>query len=199
MNATHIIGIDEVGRGPLAGPVAVGAVCMTLKAKSPQERIWMRGVKDSKQLTAEARGEWCRKIKAAEKRGELRCAVTCVSSKVIDERGLSYAIRRALKASLRKLNVVPARSEVLLDGGLRAPGEFTLQKTIVKGDEKEPIIALASIVAKVTRDALMSRYAKKYPGYRFDLHKGYGTKLHYEEIMKNKLSLIHRKSFIKTG
>ncbi|MSR71458.1 MAG: ribonuclease HII [Candidatus Taylorbacteria bacterium] len=195
MKITHIIGIDEVGRGPLAGPVTVCALTVP-NTKHSVFGIWVKGVKDSKQLTAKERGVWFEKIKSAKKRGELDFAVTSVSAKIIDTRGISYAIRSALQSSIFELSISPKKCMVLLDGGLKAPAEFIFQKTIIKGDEKEPVIALASIVAKVTGDALMMKMHKKYRNYRFDLHKGYGTKLHFNMIKHYGLSSIHRQSFI---
>jgi len=189
----YTIGIDEVGRGPLAGPVAVGAVVMK-GAKVPRHLVPGR---DSKQLSAEEREVWFLKIKEAKKRGELDYAVSLVSSKVIDKKGLSFAIRKALAASLDKIDVDPKKCLVLLDGGLKAPSKFSHQKTIIKGDEKEPVIALASIAAKVTRDRLMMGYAKLYKKYGFEQHKGYGTRFHILKIKQLGLCLLHRKSFLK--
>ncbi|MEK9184962.1 MAG: ribonuclease HII [Patescibacteria group bacterium] len=188
----YYIGIDEVGRGPLAGPVAVGVI----KTKHRVFGFWMKGIKDSKKLSPKAREVWYQKIKEAKEKGELDFIVSFISSKIIDKRGLTYSIKKAISISLKKLLVDPKKCKVLLDGGLKAPKEFIFQETIIKGDEKEPIIALASIVAKVTRDNLMTKYAKKYPPYRFDIHKGYGTKAHYEEISQNPLTPIHRRSFL---
>ncbi|MCR4334301.1 MAG: ribonuclease HII [Patescibacteria group bacterium] len=188
----YYIGIDEVGRGPLAGPVAVGVV----KLKHRVFEFGEKGIKDSKKLSAKNRELWYKKIKEAKKRGELDFFVSFVSSKIIDEKGLTYAIQKAVNNSLKKLSAHPKKSQILLDGGLKAPKEFIFQKTIIKGDEKEPVIALASIVAKVTRDKLMKKYTKKYPQYRFDIHKGYGTKAHYKEIFQNPLTPIHRRRFI---
>jgi ribonuclease HII len=91
----------------------------------------------------------------------------------------------------------PEKCFILLDGGLKAPVIYKNQRTIIKGDEKERSIAFASIVAKVTRDALMCRLAKKYPKYLFEIHKGYGTKKHRELIKHNGLSVEHRKTFCK--
>ena len=99
--------------------------------------------------------------------------------------------------SLKFLNKKPDETQILLDGGLRAPKEYKNQKTIIKGDEKELAIALASIVAKVTRDVLMVKLAKKYPGYRLEKHKGYGTKKHYQALKNKGISAIHRKSFLR--
>lgn len=111
--------------------------------------------------------------------------------------GISKAIKNCLEKSLKKLNVKPHECQVLLDGGLKAPSIYKNQKTIIKGDEKEWAIAFASIVAKVSRDTLMCRLAKKYPKYCFEIHKGYGTKKHCELIRKYGLSGEHRKCFCK--
>jgi ribonuclease HII len=192
----YLIGIDEVGRGPLAGPVAVGAILC--KGKVPKR---FSPGKDSKQLSPEARDAWFLKIQKAKKDGELDYAVSFVSAQVIDKKGLSFAIRKALETSLQKVlfnkKISPKDCLVLLDGGLKAPIEFIHQKTIIKGDEKEPIIALASIAAKVLRDRKMCTYSKTFKNHSFAIHKGYGTKTHYAEIMKYSLTQIHRRSFLK--
>jgi len=173
----YLIGVDEVGRGPLAGPV-----------------------RDSKKLSARGREEWMVKIKKAEEDGFLEYSVAFVSSRVIDKKGIAPSIRTALfqsLTSLEKSKIQPQISRVLLDGGLRAPVAYEDQKTIIKGDEKELVIALASIVAKVTRDAYMIKLGKKFPAYGFEKHKGYGTRAHYTAIKKHGITSHHRKSFLK--
>ncbi len=185
----YIIGIDEVGRGPLAGPVAVCALAAT-----PHIERHFRGIKDSKQLSEAEREEWFRLIKL-HRGDELRFAVSMVSAKEIDKHGITPAIRKALASSLKKLGINPALCEVRLDGGLKAPPEYKKQKTIIKGDEKERVIGMASIVAKVTRDRLMIRLDKKYPDYNIAEHKGYGTALHIAAISRLGLTEIHRRSF----
>ncbi len=187
------IGIDEAGRGPLAGPVAVGVVCFL----SPNCPRIFRGVKESKQLSAKAREKWFEKIKEEKVKGNIDFAVSLQSALLIDQRGLTFVIRKAIDICLKRLNQSPAEVRVLLDGGLRAPLEYTEQQTIIKGDCKEQSIALASIVAKVTRDRLMIALAKKYPQYSFEIHKGYGTKKHRGAIKKFGPIVIHRKSFLK--
>ncbi|MDD5152417.1 MAG: ribonuclease HII [Candidatus Pacebacteria bacterium] len=197
----YTVGIDEVGRGPLAGPVAVGAVLIDKKHQKQVARLFPV-VKDSKKLSHKKRVEWLAKIKGAEEKGFLVSAVAFVSSSEIDRAGLSKAIRKALQRALvgvrgkMKVNS-PDSVLVLLDGGLYAPERYKNQKTIIKGDEKELSIALASIVAKVTRDALMVKLGKKFPQYGFEKHKGYGTHLHYNMIKKHGLTPHHRKSFLK--
>ena len=189
---SHIVGIDEAGRGPLAGPVAVGLVVIpTLFNKK-----FFKGIKDSKQLTPEERELWYQLALEGKKRGELDFAVSLVSEKVIDKHGISYALRLGIKRCLEKLEV-SEDSQIFLDGSLKAPREFKHQLTVVRGDEKIPVISLASIVAKVTRDRKMVRFSKKYPKYDFDLHKGYGTRMHLSALAKYGLTAIHRRSFLK--
>lgn len=190
-SARYIIGIDEVGRGPLAGPVAVGAIAIT-----PQLLKKFRTIKESKQLSETKREEWSAKIFAAAG-DELHVAVAMVSAKEIDRIGIAPAIRKALRVALKKLAIDPKDARVLLDGGLYAPDEYTNQETIIRGDASETAIAMASVVAKVKRDTLMIRLAKKYPEYNFSQHKGYGTKAHIQALHAHGLSEIHRKSFCK--
>lgn len=202
----YIIGIDEVGRGPIAGPVAVGAFLLPARAG-----VFFRGVRESKQLTEVQREEWFLKIEAAKAikimagvghaDSQVDFHVTMVSEKIIDGKGISFAIRTALEKSLMALiekhSIDPEDCLVLLDGGLRAPAVFIYQKTIIKGDVKEKSIALASICAKITRDRYMRKWAKKHPQYGFDVHKGYGTKWHYEAIRDHGLLTLHRRSFLR--
>lgn len=192
----YLIGIDEVGRGPLAGPVAVGAVCIYIEHQNKVKKFFPI-IKDSKKLTQKKREEWDKKIREAEKLGYLSFAVTFVSPGVIDKKGLSFAIRTALEKSLSAIGHDVKNAKVLLDGGLRAPAQYVNQETIIKGDEKELVIALASIVAKVARDTRMIALSKKLPEYGFERHKGYGTREHYKAIKKNGITKHHRKSFLK--
>ncbi|MFA6273076.1 MAG: ribonuclease HII [Candidatus Paceibacterota bacterium] len=185
----YFVGVDEVGRGPLAGPVAVGVLVMKGNFKN------FGKISDSKQLSEKQREEWFEIIRAERERGALDFSVSFISHTMIDKRGLTWALRIATARSLARLAITPTRA-IFLDGGLRAPDHFKNQQTIVKGDEKISVIALASIVAKVTRDRLMVRLAKKYPQYGFEKHKGYGTKEHYQAIKKYGLCPIHRKSFL---
>jgi ribonuclease HII len=186
----YIIGVDEVGRGPIAGPVAIGAFLI------PRSLSWkdFKGLKDSKKLSEKVREEWFKKLNVLPK---ARFAVSFTSHTQIDRRGIVPAISSALTRSLKKLNVKPEECLILLDGGLRAPSEFINQKTIIKGDEKECAIACASIMAKVSRDRRMVTFARTYPKYGFEVHKGYGTKKHYEQISRLGACAIHRKSFLK--
>ncbi len=192
MGFKYLIGIDEVGRGPIAGPVAVGAFVFL----TPTSHKLFKGVKESKQLSEEKREEWFKKINDIKKTGDIDFAVTFQSEKIIDTKGLSFAIKNALRLSIKKLKLNPKHCLVLLDGGLKAPEEYLHQKTIIKGDSKEKVIALASICAKVMRDRKMRKWAKKYPQYGFEVNKGYGTKKHYEGIKRYGLTSLHRKSFL---
>ncbi|MFZ2303443.1 MAG: ribonuclease HII [Minisyncoccia bacterium] len=196
MRHKYIIGIDEVGRGPLAGPVAVGAVCIYAEYHKRVTKLFPV-VKDSKKLTPKSRAEWHERIREAEKLGYLSCSVSFVTPSVIDKKGLSYAIRTAIEKSLSAIEHDAEETRVLLDGALRAPSHYQNQETIIKGDEKELVIALASIVAKTARDARMVLLAKKFPAYGFEKHKGYGTRAHYEAIKKNGIIPHHRKSFLR--
>ena len=205
MKPRFLIGIDEVGRGPIAGPVAVGAFCISA-ANLPKVRRIFKGVKESKQLSEQKRERWFEIIEQTKKLKLVDFAVTFQSEKVIDKKGLSFAIKNALKISLNSVvkksiknasSIKPDQVKVLLDGGLKAPAEFINQKTIIKGDEKEMVIALASICAKVLRDRKMNLLTKKYPKYGFEKHKGYGTRAHYGAIKKYGQLPLHRKSFLK--
>lgn len=192
----QIIGIDEVGRGPLAGPVAVGAVCIKAEYARSVRKLFPV-VKDSKKLTPKQRDEWRARIREAEKMGYLSCAVSYVAPSVIDKSGLTAAIKTAIEGSLAEIEHDASETRVLLDGGLHAPKQYLLQKTIIKGDEKELSIALASIVAKVARDARMVLLAKKFPAYGFEKHKGYGTRAHFAALREYGPTVHHRKSFLK--
>lgn len=187
----YLIGIDEAGRGPLAGPVAVGAVVV------PKDFDWelAKGVRDSKQLTPLARDAWYRTLRSLQRDGVLDFSVSFTSASLIDKRGIVPSIRAALRRCLIKLNIAPKECEVLLDGNLYAPEEYVFQKTIIHGDDLEPIISMASIVAKVRRDRLMTRLSKRYPVYGFGAHKGYGTPSHRDAIKSIGFCELHRTTF----
>lgn len=188
-----IIGVDEAGRGPLAGPVAVGVAVVT------EDFDWtlLPGVNDSKQLSEKRREEVfmvARKLKAS---GQLNYAVSMVSAKMIDKIGIVPAVKLAMGRALKKLDPSPEKCAVKLDGGLKASKEFLYQETIIKGDSKEKVIGLASIMAKVTRDRYMVRIAPRFAPYDFAVHKGYGTKNHRAAIKQYGLTLEHRASFCR--
>jgi ribonuclease HII len=222
MDNEYIIGIDEVGRGPIAGPVAVASFMMPITNYelliTNFKKETKLPIRDSKKLTKKQREKWFEYLKSEKEKGTCDFAVTLVSAEWIDKVGIVRAIQKALNVSLEKLEHqnflrvgapgervkrgnfdVPILKKdifVFLDGGLKAPTEFTNQQTIIKGDETHPIISLASIVAKVSRDKVMEKYAKEYPDYGFEKHVGYGTRAHYLAIKKLGQTPIHRKSFI---
>lgn len=190
MKIRYRVGVDEAGRGPLAGPVAVGVVMVP---ETFNMRL-LKGVKDSKQLTPKKRDEL---YKYLSKLPGLSWSVVMVSASIIDKKGIMEAVRRAMQKALAKLDPRPMETLVLLDGSLYAPASFTYQKTIIRGDQTEPLISAASILAKVTRDRYMVRAHTRYPVYGFDVHKGYGTAMHRERIQKQGLSPLHRKTFCR--
>ena len=187
-----LLGIDEAGRGPLAGPVAVGVVCVS----HDFDFRLIKNIRDSKQLSDFGRELWFERLRILERDAGLTYKVMFSSATVIDQCGITSAVRSALHRGVRTLAPDPRGVEILLDGLLTAPKEYA-QKTIIGGDESEPLIALASIAAKVKRDRLMRRLALRYPEYDFDIHKGYGTKRHHEALRKYGPSDIHRKTWIK--
>lgn len=197
MKIRYLIGIDEVGRGPLAGPVMVGAVLV------PVEFDWalVPGVGDSKRVSAAQRHRIAALARELKGTGRLDYEVAAVRAQRIDTIGITVAIKealsRALAAVVERHAVSPAQVLVKLDGGLNAPSEYRSQETIIKGDATEPVIGLASIVAKVTRDTHMERLAtqRAYAAYGFAAHKGYGTKAHRAAIVAHGLSREHRASF----
>lgn len=189
------IGIDEVGRGPLAGPVTVGAC-----AVFDLEKILTDApapLRDSKKLSKLQRESWVAYMHECKKQGWCAFAVASVSAGNIDDHGIVPCIKTALKKTLSVLAIDPKQADVMLDGGLSAPAEYIFQKTIIRGDSEVPAIALASIIAKVHRDTHMQKMAEQYPEYGFDAHVGYGTKKHREAIKKNGTTPIHRISFLK--
>jgi ribonuclease HII len=193
-NKTHYIaGVDEAGRGPLAGPVAVGVAVV------PQGFDWrqMPGVGDSKKVSPENREAIFRRASALRRTGALDFRVALISHTVIDRIGITHAVERGIAQCFKRLPLDPATTFVRLDGLLKAPVDFKQQKTIIKGDAKEKIIGLASICAKVMRDTYMVRAAQKYSKYGFEIHKGYGTMSHRTALQKHGLSAIHRRSFCK--
>lgn len=187
--AKFIIGVDEAGRGPLAGPVVVGGV----KVKIRHSRLNIfRGIRDSKKLSAKQREKW---FGVLTNHPKVEWAVASVSPKIIDRINIARSTNLGVARVYKKL----AAEEVcfaMLDGSLYLAKTIP-HETIIKGDEKVPMIAAASIIAKVTRDRIMCRLHRKYPQYRFDIHKGYGTKMHMEFIRKFGRSDIHRRSFAK--
>lgn len=201
-----VIGIDEVGRGPLAGPVAVGVAAV----RDAFDWQQLPGVTDSKQLTEAKRETIYTQAQQLQRAGVLHYEVAMVSAKVIDRVGIVAAINLAMQRALARLESKPhilsfkrkdgeVSFSVKLDGGLRAPTYYRNQETIIKGDSLEPVIGLASIVAKVRRDRYLCRLAKRppYQPYHFHTHKGYGTAQHRAAIAQCGLSDQHRQSYCK--
>jgi len=182
-----VIGIDEAGRGALAGPVSVGVALI------PTELTWddFPNLADSKKLSQKRREEWLQKI---EEDDRINYAVALVDALEIDDGGIVPACTKAAHMALDQLSINKEDVKVLLDAGLKID-DMWQQESFVKGDEIIPVIALASIVAKVSRDRFMENMANSYPEYAFEVHKGYGTKKHRESIALNGLSDVHRKTF----
>jgi len=178
---TLIAGVDEAGRGPLAGPVAAGAVILP-------DNIEIPGVNDSKKLSSKKRKQLAERIKEV---------ALCWSIGIATEEEIfKLNIRNAsFMAMVRAVNQLSVKPDILLVDGFVIPNLKIEQLAIVGGDAKSVSIAAASILAKVERDQIMDRYHEMYPEYRFDKHKGYDTKLHFETIMKYGPCPIHRKDF----
>lgn len=176
-----VAGVDEAGRGPLAGPVTAAAIVLPTDQDFP-------GLDDSKKLTEERREYFYEKLT----RMTDLWFVAVVDSLWIDEINILQATRLAMKQAVEKLKRTP--DLVLVDGNQRIDIQPD-QKTLVKGDQRCLSIAAASVLAKVTRDRLMQNYHQRYPDYGFDQHKGYGTKLHRDSIREHGPCEIHRKTF----
>ncbi len=178
-----ICGVDEAGRGPLAGPVYAAAVILPFGTE-------IDGLNDSKKLSEKKRDELFDVINKV----AISVSVGVASEKEIDEINILNATFLAMKRAVLGLEI-PA-DYAIIDGN-RAPNLEIPAETVVKGDGKVMSVAAASIIAKVSRDRFMLKMAEQYPEYQFEKHKGYGTKLHYEMIEKYGVSPIHRKSFLK--
>jgi len=178
-----VAGVDEAGRGPLAGPVT--ASCVVLK-----DTFFNVDVNDSKKLTEKKREELFEIIKS----NAVAYSIVNVSPEKIDEINILNATKLAMKMAVEELAIEP--SIVLVDGNF-IPDIKIEAEYIIKGDSKSSSIAAASILAKVTRDRIMKEYDKKYPEFLFGKHKGYPTKLHYEAIIMHGTTNIHRTTYLK--
>lgn len=187
-----VVGIDEAGRGPLAGPVAVGVVMVPEGFDVAKE---FPGVADSKKLSEKKREAIFAMLESRVAKGDARYVVELEPEQVIDREGIATAVRRALWRGVNALAPDAEQVEILLDGALRAPSEYK-QQTIIGGDATVPIISLASIVAKVTRDRLMLGFDSDFPHYGFAKHKGYGTAFHYEMLKEHGPCILHRRTFL---
>ncbi len=181
----YIAGVDEVGRGPLAGPVVCAAVIMPL-----DESSFIVGVDDSKKLSQKKREELAELIKAR----ALAYKIVEISEKTIDEINILQATKLGMKRALEGLEIPP--QTVLTDGNMTLDISFP-QRSIVHGDALSYSIGAASIIAKVYRDKMMEDFAKEYPQYAFDSNKGYGSAAHIQAIKEYGLCPIHRRTFTK--
>ena len=184
-----ILGIDEVGRGPLAGPLVVGAVILPTK-----EREWFPALKDSKKLTAKKRESLSKLILA-----ESTTGLGWVSAPELDQIGISEALRLATRRAVKSVQRLHTPfSQIIIDGKINFLASTPLEQytsTCIKGDDKIREISAASIIAKVARDHYMINLSTKYPNFHFDQHVGYGTKSHVTAIYQYGLTPEHRKSF----
>ena len=207
----RIIGIDEVGRGALAGPVVVAAAAVSQSAQRGMRSVEKKigKLKDSKKLSPRRRAAWLEYFK---RHSSIVFVIARVYPHGIEKMNISKAANKAALKAFEKVLAIThvsfSASQVYLDGGLYLgnkksrlrKGNFKKEirnvKTVIKGDEKITAVKIASIAAKVSRDNYMCRLAKKYPEYGFDIHKGYGTKAHFGAIRKHGPSSVHRRSFL---
>lgn len=181
----YIAGVDEVGRGPLAGPVVCAAVVMPL-----DEDKLVVGVDDSKKLSEKKREQLAEEIKAR----ALCYAIVEIDEKTIDEINILEATRLGMKKAIEGLEIPP--EIVLTDGNMTIDTHFP-QHSVIHGDALSYSIGAASIIAKVYRDHLMDEFAKTYPDYGFEKNKGYGTAAHIQGIKEHGICPIHRRTFTK--
>jgi len=214
MNASRsvrwIVGIDEVGRGALAGPVTVAAAMLALDVHGRVAYAPFRSLKDSKKLSAPQRESWSKELRSS---ATARFAVARVYPRGIERANISVAANRAAKNAfsrlLKKYKFSP-QTPIFLDGGLYLGSRAYQQKfsvahgakkinaqTVIKADERIPAVAAASIIAKVSRDGYMRRLGEKYPRYGFAVHKGYGTSAHLRAIKRYGPCAAHRLTFLK--
>lgn len=183
-----IIGVDEVGMGCLAGPVVVCAVQISNNLDK-KYKIGDFGVRDSKLMTPKQRETCAKQIQKL----NLKYKISFCQPKTIDKINIYQASRKAMKRAVEKVH--SGQGIVLVDGSHKIPSLNLPQQAVIKGDQKVFAIACASILAKVYRDNMMRKYAKKYPQYGFERHKGYGTKLHKAMLKQHGPCVIHRMSF----
>jgi len=188
-NVARVAGVDEAGRGPLAGPVVAAAAILPSRWAETGLPAELAGLNDSKQLSETQREKYFQFITGC---GEIEFGIAEIDAAVIDEINILQATHRAMNDALAKLNPLPPHA--LVDGRpvktLRVP-----QTAIVKGDARSYSIAAASVLAKVTRDRLMLKFSAQFPEYSFAEHKGYGTAKHLAAIAQFGACPIHRKSF----
>lgn len=181
IGAKLVAGVDEAGRGPLAGPVVAGAVILP-------PFIFLPKLNDSKLISEKDRNLLFQKINSL----AVAVGIAEVSVDLIDQYNILEATKIAMKKAIENLGVTP---DFLLTDAVRLPGSLIPQKNIIKGDRSSASIAAASVIAKVHRDKIMNDLHEKYPLYGFNQHKGYGTKEHFEALAKYGPCPYHRKSF----
>ena len=196
---TWIIGVDEAGRGPVAGPVSIG-IAMIKRKDLPGLLTEYPKLKDSKKLSPSKREELLSQALSDEQLGKLFARTVLVPARAIDERGISVCIKEAITNGITELLEFTGTNQkhvfVHLDGALRGP-VMLRQQTTIGGDNKIFSIALASIYAKTSRDKAMEHYDLIYPQYGFYTHKGYGTAEHMKRIKECGVCPIHRKTYLK--
>jgi len=193
-----LVGVDEAGRGPLAGPVVAAAVAICLSDDALVEEFMKLGVRDSKFILPKKREQLYGILTA---HTAVSWGVASVDEKAIDRINILQASLLAMKYAvdaMMKKQSVPQQPYLYIDGRDIIPDMSVDQKAVIGGDAIVFSIAAASIIAKVTRDRMMGVYAKEYPQYQFEQHKGYGTKLHYAAMREHGPCPIHRKSFLKS-
>lgn len=195
----YVIGIDEVGRGPVAGPVVVCACAVELGVDL-LHLFPKRELKDSKKLSEKNREKIRGNLNEFNVEKKIIWGIGEVSASRIDEIGISPAIKEAMNSALLQLENkgISLMTKIVLDGSLYAPERYVNQSTHIKGDEKFVEISLASIIAKVYRDNLMKDLGKVFSGYGFENHAGYGTVTHYNAIKLLGMTEHHRRSFLKS-
>lgn len=185
---SYLAGVDEVGRGPLAGPIVAASVILNLDYKNEKDIII--GIKDSKKLSQKLREELSEIIKDK----AIAYNIAVLDNKEIDKKGIGFCNNEVLKQASLNLKTQP---NIILSDGYAVKGMDIDNEFVIKGDAKSASIACASIIAKVYRDKLMYQYADIYPKYGFESNVGYGTQEHIEALKKFGPTPIHRKSFIK--
>lgn len=196
MKERFLVGIDEVGRGPVAGPVYVCGVLAEAETLASIVANSGLPLRDSKKLTKIQKDKWFKYLQNLAKEKKIKYIISKTSNKEIDEKGIAVCIKACVENCLEKLGIEKSVTLVLLDGGLKSEKPYN-QKTIIKGDETEPIISLASIIAKVSRDAEMDELALTHTNYLWEKNKGYGTRAHLEAIRKFGVCELHRITFLK--
>ena len=197
----NVIGIDEVGRGPLAGPVIVCAAYL-LNETTIKKVIFNKTIRDSKMLKKDNRINIFKTIRKNSKlKNKVIYSISSRSAKHIDKNGINNSIRSCVCSclkSLKKKGVDVNSVNIKLDGGLYLDKSFKKQKTYIKGDENHASIAIASIIAKVSRDKYMEKISKNNPEYLWNKNSGYGTKFHVKIIKEKGITEHHRKSYLKS-